>query len=64
MFVYIPTKTMWEVGFFGPYSEWLCVHRFPTEERAASFVNFLNGGDGKFIPRGQIDADEGLGITS
>jgi hypothetical protein len=53
MHTYIKSKDeqLWTVGHYkvaGAFAEWVAMRDFSTESEASGYVNFLNGGDGKF----------------
>jgi hypothetical protein len=58
MHVYIKAKEerVWTVGFYGPpeshtqpHYRWHPLRNFDSEDSAAAYVNYLNGGKGDFL---------------
>jgi hypothetical protein len=48
MHTYIRLGQIWTVGHYSPDGRWYPLRDFSSEERAVAFINYLNGGDGKF----------------
>lgn len=49
MWFHIKRGALWEVGFFSPDSTWYAVKQFSEESEAARYVNYLNGGHGRYL---------------